>query len=410
MCYQLYLAVLQHAVVSCMPPPPIPVAIDCANGYHVLTPAEAEDLEAGIRDLHRASRYDEGTDRIQAKEADWFAITNALERIEKAKVPLFARLATQALMREPTCKVVLGFNYRAPLDAVAEAMSAAGYDPLFLTGKMHREARTETIALFQKPNTTHRLLLGNLAVMEVGIDLDDTDGRFPRRAYASPNYLVMREHQFTRRFYRVNTRSAPSVTFVFGLCGKEELSILNALARKTRVLVETLMTQVAAGMRFPGQYTVKIEAPEAEGLYLPPAVDADEAAAAAAAAAPGRQEPVAAVPGRPANAPPPPPPPWLGDVAELDHDDATDVIQDVATALWGAPPPPPPPSADSEAVRQFVAAAANADGWVNPRVRTITGRRRAPAAHPHPPHQPRRIIRFARVPPDLPPDTAASGG
>lgn len=258
-CYQLYIDVIQHSVVSAMPPPDIKVEIDVHNGYFNMSEGAAAALEKGINALHRATRYDPGTESYDSKEADWGAITTSLRAIEMAKVEVFVRLARQVLESNPKAKVTLGFNFQDPLNMALEALKE--YKPLVLNGKVNKKKRPDIIKKYQEHNTKHRALGGNMEVMSLGIDLDDTHGEYTRYAFGSPNYLVMRSHQFSRRFHRVNTKSVAHVCFVYGKSpkGKEETSILNALARKTKVLKETLEMQVAHGMIFPGEYRKVVE-------------------------------------------------------------------------------------------------------------------------------------------------------
>ncbi|CAH6418935.1 Hypothetical protein POVN_LOCUS659, partial [uncultured virus] len=270
-CYNLYIGVMQRNVVSSMPPPDINVEIDCFNGYYNMSAQGAVALKKAITALHHATRYDTNSGETNMRDAQWSAITTALSAIETAKVEIWIREARRVLENEPTAKVALGFNFQAPLDAVAAAL--AEYNPLLLTGKVNKRSRPAIIRKFQEPSTTHRLLIGNMMVMSEGINLHDTDGRFPRYAFGSPGYLVMRSHQWSRRFYRDGTRSVPHVGFVHGKCGQEETSILNALTRKSGVLKETLEVQVEHGMLFPGDYLKKIES-DTESVLIPAIVKA----------------------------------------------------------------------------------------------------------------------------------------
>ena len=267
-CYELYVRVIQRAVTSCMAPPVATVELRCVNGFYDVPRADVDALQASIRALHSATKFDPETANVALADADWYAISRALHAIESAKVNMFVRLAKAQLDAHPCAKVVVALQYLEPIARVAAAL--AEFAPLVLTGAVTPARRDVDIAAFQAHDSAHRLIVGNLAVLELGIDLDDTHGGFPRTAFASPGYAVMRVHQFTRRFHRVHTRSPATVAFVFGKCASVESSILNALRRKTEVLSDTLQTQVAHGMRFPGDYDVFVE---------PTDDDADEAAA-----------------------------------------------------------------------------------------------------------------------------------
>ena len=261
-CYELYVHVIQGAVSSAMAPPTAAAPLRCVNGFYDVPPEDVAALQASIRALHSATKFNPDAEHAALADADWYAITKALQAIESAKVGMFVRLAREALAAHPSAKVVVALQFLQPIAHVAAAL--ADFCPLVLTGASTTTRRDADIAAFQASSSERRLLVGNIAVLELGIDLDDTHGDFPRTAFASPGYAVMRVHQFTRRFHRVHTRSAATIAFVFGKCASIESSILNALRRKTEVLSDTLRTQVEHGMRFPGDYDVLIE--DADGI------------------------------------------------------------------------------------------------------------------------------------------------
>ena len=256
-CYDLSVRVIQTGVTSCMAPPVHAVGLRCINGFYDVPTDDVVALQRSIAALHSATKFDPETAAVALADADWYAISKALRSIELAKIGMFIRLAKGVLDADSSAKVVVALQYLEPIARVGAALAA--YTPLIVTGAVPPAKRDEAIAAFQAHSCTSRLLIGNLAVLELGIDLDDTHGAYPRTAFASPGYAVMRVHQFTRRFHRVHTRSDATVAFVFGKCASMESSILNALRRKTEVLSDTLQLQVANGMRFPGDYEVCIE-------------------------------------------------------------------------------------------------------------------------------------------------------
>jgi hypothetical protein len=251
-CYQLWIGLLQHLTTSSMPPPPIEFENDCKNGYYNLSAPGQKNLLKSIASLGQAARYNRETGTVATAKRELGAITNALEAIEIAKIEIFIRLARHALMASPNNKVGISFNYKIPLHAVADALIE--YHPLILDGDVVEKKRRPIINLFQQADNKHRLILGNMQVMAEGIDLHDMDGRFPRFAFGSPNYVIMRIHQWSLRWYRQGVKSAPHIRLIYGKCGAEETSILNALARKNKVLKETNETQVEAEVRFPAEY------------------------------------------------------------------------------------------------------------------------------------------------------------
>jgi len=272
-CYELYVRVIQGGVSAAMPPPAIPVTIHCANGFFTLSAEDADAMQGGVEALGRAAQFDPITGEVRmGPKTNWGALTTALVVIESAKTQLFIRLARAALEASPSAKVVVAVNYLATLRAVVEALDA--WKPIVLTGSTSRSHRTTLIAEFGEDNDRRRLMVGVSTVLSVGIDLDDKYGDRPRRAFASPSYLAVSMHQLSRRFHRSLTKSAPVVVWVYGLPPDPvgdpmlphaqrtcETAILQALARKTRVLQDTLPAQAAAGVVFPGRYPAYVDPP-----------------------------------------------------------------------------------------------------------------------------------------------------
>ena len=147
----------------------------------------------------------------------------------------------------------------------------ANFNPLILDGSVPKSKRSLIIDEYQAHNLNKRLIICNLAVGALGIDLDDTtpNGIIPRYAFVSPSYYAMLLHQVTRRFYRANTTSQPHIRFVYGKCGIEETSILNSLSKKKDVMKQTLINQVNAGIKFPGEYTKEIQGDDIPLMDIP---------------------------------------------------------------------------------------------------------------------------------------------
>lgn len=228
-----------------LPPPAVRSAF-----YHI-SGALLEQYMSGVSQLHKSvDLLEEGGD-----PPDWRGITYGLQTIELAKCDAVARHAARVLSEHPAAKVIIGLNYHASISTVVAALRGA-HPVLVLTGQVKQEARAPLLDRFQASNTEHRLLVCNMAVMEVGIDLDDKDGGFPRTCLYSPHYRATGLHQAIGRVHRTDTRSSATVHIVYGPRECAESSVLAALTRKTRILKETLPGQVADGTVFPGDYTI----------------------------------------------------------------------------------------------------------------------------------------------------------
>lgn len=252
LCYILFQEVFKPRLASAMPPTRLNGTLHKHNAfYHIVEKYERDELTEGVRALQEAVKYDTGTGRVSYKSANFGDLTKALVKIEEAKVGTFLRIARNALMEDENCKLVICFNYRSTLRKLKAALD--WWNPLVLDGAVSKQRRKEVIDAFQAPTHHRRVLLGNVSVCSTGIDLDDKHGGFPRLALVSPNYSTITLYHLCHRFQRLDTKSDSTVKMIYAKhC--QELSVLNALARKGGVMKQTTKEQVEAGVLFPGDF------------------------------------------------------------------------------------------------------------------------------------------------------------
>jgi len=254
-CYSLFQKILKPELSSSMDPITNNYHLEQYNGFFKMEHDDHQLLIKGIEHLERATNYDDQLRTIDFGVNGVDALRNiqrALVMIETSKINLLVRLAKMKLDANPQQKVVIAVNYRDTIDDLLFLLQS--YNPLRLSGEVSHKKRYEILEEFQRSNGDHRLLIGNMTVMSTGIDLDDTNGHWPRVAFVNPNYSAISLYQFGYRFHRVHTRSNSEVYFVFGDGLKTELPILDSLAKKGEVLGETCEKQREAGIKFPGNF------------------------------------------------------------------------------------------------------------------------------------------------------------
>ncbi len=186
--------------------------------------------------------------------------SQSLIDMEFAKVNTLARLVRERIdnqVNHPHCKIIVYLNYRAPLDALAYALSS--YAPLILNGDTSLQERTRSVASFQKPTDESRLIIAHPSVGGVGVNLDDRDGRFPRTQFACPSFMFIAMHQLMGRVARASSASNSESYIVFSNAVPEELKMIDNMSRKAR----TMKDYKAGGMGgesspeeivYPGEY------------------------------------------------------------------------------------------------------------------------------------------------------------
>lgn len=257
-CYQLFQQIIKVYITSSMNVPKSTYGIDCKNGYFNIKDDEDKvKLIDAISTLHCATKYNDKAGTVEIGKDNLGSISRSLMKIEEAKINTFARISIKILTNIPNSKVGIFVNYSSSIDKLKILLSE--YNPVLLHGSITKEKRQNNIDKFQEASLNCRIIIANLQVGSTGIDLDDKTGNYPRFALGSPNYIIQNLHQLTYRFLRRDTMSQANFRFVYGKCGRKETSILNALARKSKVMKETLDEQVEANIKFPGEYDEEVE-------------------------------------------------------------------------------------------------------------------------------------------------------
>ena len=265
-CHILFRDVVRNVWVSKMPPPISEFEIDAKNLYcNVRDEKTLTHLQYYIEQLHKNSGFTVsvtnveggGCETVNIEGGKLGAIVKCLEGIEQSKMTIFERLVRTTLQQIPNAKICVGLNYvQRTLLNLADRLK--DLNPALITGETPKRVRDGIVERFQKPDLESRLIIANIRCLSTGIDLDDKTGNFPRFVFASPNYTIVDLHQFSRRFIRVDSKSSPVFRFVYGKCGRKEKSILNALARKSKIMHE-ILGETDRGVRFPGEYEDEFE-------------------------------------------------------------------------------------------------------------------------------------------------------
>lgn len=253
--HELFTHVLKPFLISHMDNIKHEVSLDAANGKYNLSQDSKELLVDAIKDLKAFVKQKESS-KTESSIANWGNITSALMRIENAKCEILLRKSREVLSSTNKDKVIIFVNYNESIDYLKEGLSR--YDPLVLNGSINIKKREETINKFQ--NGGYRLIIANTKVGGVGIDLHDTIGDAPRHVFIIPTYSIIDIHQASHRVYRQGVKSTPIIRFVYGNVdsSEQEVSILNALARKSNILRE-VGTDNPDGMKLPGDYDWTVE-------------------------------------------------------------------------------------------------------------------------------------------------------
>jgi ERCC4-related helicase len=120
---------------------------------------------------------------LNAEPAHYYATT--MKYAESGKMKVYLEEFINILENEPNTKLIIMLNYTASIDYLAKKLKK--WNPIIISGdskyKKSKHEQTALINSFQQPNLKYKLLIGNLQMLASAVDLDDKDGRFPRKHY-----------------------------------------------------------------------------------------------------------------------------------------------------------------------------------------------------------------------------------
>jgi len=181
-------------------------------------------------------------------------ITHGMIVIQSVKsLYILVSLVQKIFETVPNVKIPLFFDNKNPLRIAHQGLAQFG--PVDITGDTSKEDRKNIIAKFQEPNLKSRLLL--LTIGEAGIEIDDTDGNFPRIGIGMPGFGMCKMLQIPGRINRENTKSNSLFFWIYSKSEDYcEHSVINSITRKSKILSDTLNNGIVAPNMYP-----KIEEP-----------------------------------------------------------------------------------------------------------------------------------------------------
>lgn len=132
--------------------------------------------------------------------------------IEGALVPPIVQDAMERLGRDPLCKVVIALRFHENINKAHELILPRYPNVCLYTGIESKHKRQVVKDRFQKSDD-HRVIIGSIQTISVGIDLHDIVGGRQRFTYIPGDDDIVSVWQYDKRVDRRGTRSHP-VTFV----------------------------------------------------------------------------------------------------------------------------------------------------------------------------------------------------
>lgn len=235
--------------------------LSCNNYMATITDKEEFDtVRAAVSELSSSAKFNKIDNTVNLAPTGngvsvMSMITKALMRIETAKIPTFVRLAKQILVDYPKSKLTIAVNYNETLNALEKQLEE--YNPSIMKGSTSIVNRGLIQERYHDENHPSRLIIGNLQVLNCGIDLDEKCNTNPVFALASANYSSMNLYQYTGRFMRASSKANAFAYFVY-IDGATETNILDALGRKSGIM-NYVTGRDNQDLKLPGEFNTLFE-------------------------------------------------------------------------------------------------------------------------------------------------------
>lgn len=256
-CHELYTRVLKKYITSGMPEPPMEFKKNIKNLFAIMPKEDVERMREGALLFSSATAYKPEIKEVDTKSLNWGDIIRSRREIDSSKVNTIVRLAIEDLEENPNCKVIIYFTFKRDMKDAAEKLKK--YNPLILNGDVIEDTkRTEIMDNFQRYDNEYRVIISNPRVGGEGVDLDDTNGNFPRSMYIAPSYMFIEQFQSTGRVRRKNTKSEAKIRFIYSRDFPYENGIINSMIEKSYVARGMIQTNQNS-IIFPGELEEIIE-------------------------------------------------------------------------------------------------------------------------------------------------------
>jgi len=174
---------------------------------------------------------------------------------ECGKIMAYCHEFLNILRNEPNTKLVIMVNYTSSIDYLVEQLKQ--WNPIIVSGdskyKTSNAQRNILKNQFQEPNLNRRLIIGNTQMLAFGIDLDDKDGRFPRKIFISPSDKMNNMYQASKRADRgISTKSVAIVKFMY-IMG---LQIDTKVLQRTQIKSDALKSILRYKSILPGDLEI----------------------------------------------------------------------------------------------------------------------------------------------------------
>ena len=224
---------------------PIPHKMIVSNEFLRINQADLDLMNSGINLM-----------KPEAEVAYYYS--TKMKYAECGKMMAYCENFINILRNEPNTKLVIMVNYTASIDYLMEQLRE--WNPIIVSGdskyKTSNAQRNIQKNQFQEPNLNRRLIIGNTQMLAFGIDLDDKDGRFPRKMFISPSDKLNNMYQASKRADRgPSTKSVAIVKFMY-IIG---LQIDKKVLERTQLKSDTLKSVLRYKSALPGELEIHEE-------------------------------------------------------------------------------------------------------------------------------------------------------
>ena len=163
------------------------------------------------------------------------ALANGVKQMtEKGLVHSVVRDAIMRLNNDPMCKAMIALRFHESIGIAIEHFKGSGYEPLLYSGYVSKAGRERAHSLFQHSDE-HRLVIGSIQTLSLGMDWQDSIGGRQRFTYLVGDDDIVAMWQTVNRTDRRGTKSFPVIFIFYSIYSTQLLRVYQDIAKKSEV-------------------------------------------------------------------------------------------------------------------------------------------------------------------------------
>ena len=245
--YKLYIEIIKPFLIISMQPFVLETPPDIKNGLYEVSEDEEVTLSRYISAMQNVNDNKSGEYNNYIRKRSM--LITMLQKIEHAKLNIFAREATYILENNPGEKVAIFLGFNKNILRLTKLLQK--FHPVCVTGLLPKQSdREDAVRRFQEKKK-YNLIICNKKAGGSSISLH---GPETRHQLISPAFDVLEQYQSSGRCIRQGGTGKVILRYVYADIEAKESRLLNNIASKSKVMEDLLDKQRSMGFLLPSEF------------------------------------------------------------------------------------------------------------------------------------------------------------